>query len=1072
MKLTFNGVSSESHSLLVTNVKRGVLPPKSAQMLSVPGKPGTYFFRTDTDVAAFTVSLDLIGEPTLADFEARKRKIAEWLDVEEPAPLVFDYEPELTYYAIPDGSFDLERLGTYGSFDVTFIAPDPYAHGVEKSGTVARVYPIFSRDGGIRYRDDGSEVTADYPWYQSGKFDEAVLVEEGTENLLTSASSPIAEELSVTPGADYTLSLIGTNSSAKIEHKRTEPIANTSLEKEGEDYTGLIDTNWSSGTLSNVVAVSDGTYSSGILQLAKSGTDFSEKDSTFEGTYENTEFAGDRLVIKMPAWDYRDFMGNLSLWNGGSTAGASVMREGDTTFIRITSTTGATGIDKRPEVSFTNGFTLDMRVRSNSETTFYISDGNVGFIDTIPNTNNEWAWVRIAIANSTNGAIYQNGQLLKTISSRSYTTRRVMLGYSSGTAGKVIDIDAVYYVYANHGAPPDSNIYSGNYYSGEFDISNVGLAKAASYTPTIDEGLNWSGDPGTIDIKFQLGTFDGTSTTWSGTWSDTIPVQKGDDLSDKRLKYWVHMETRDSGESPQLFDLTMSITSGYHTSGYRESPVTNPSRVVKAAEARQEYFGDLPEGTSVKLETQYSLDGGTTWSEWAETENGGQIPGITQNTDLSNARFKYKFILSTTDVAVTPSLDRSVYTFTTGYKPSQTFTIPAYSVGSIGVVASSSVTWTETTPASTEIKVESSLDGETWTAVENGGELLPAGTDLSGKSLYLRYTLSTSDTRYTPMMGSALTWAIAQQESSRIIPATDTLVLTPSNVDRWQLEAKQYATGWHAYGTPRNAETLRYKSDILNSAEGTIELWAQEKDGSNMRYLFDLEDVFSAYQLDGKYVVVFGQQTLEADAPADGWHHVAIRWSRRDVALFLDGNLAAGTSLASDISIPSSSWLYIGCRSDGTTQWNALIDDLMFSNVARSNDEIMTHATSGAPMPSDEQTALKVSFDGTLAPDTTQGGIKNEGTAPTYPVITIAIADRMPYLRISNGADYVYIEREFSEGDIVEIDCERALATVNGARVPVSLDSNFFPLRKGAINLVLDPVGMADVSIRFVERWK
>src|SRR5690606_40462473 len=62
----------------------------------------------------------------------------------------------------------------------------------------------------------------------------------------------------------------------------------------------------------------------------------------------------------------------------------------------------------------------------------------------------------------------------------------------------------------------------------------------------------------------------------------------------------------------------------------------------------------VPAETSIKVETQLSFDGGSTWEDYEEATNGKGIPGINQQTDLSNALLRYKAILTTNDDTVTP----------------------------------------------------------------------------------------------------------------------------------------------------------------------------------------------------------------------------------------------------------------------------------------------------------------------------------------------------------------------------------------------------------------------------------
>src|SRR5690606_1237142 len=290
-----------------------------------------------------------------------------------------------------------------------------------------------------------------------------------------------------------------------------------------------------------------------------------------------------------------------------------------------------------------------------------------------------------------------------------------------------------------------------------------------------------------------------------------------------------------------------------------------------------------------------------------------------------------------TDTSVTPSVDSLSISLTSGYKPSQTFTLTPIDVSSIGEVAGSFLSWTEDKPDGTDVVVETSIDGANWTTVTNEGEPIPEGTDLTGNDFYVRYTLSTSDTSIAPTMQS-LEWRIAQAEPGLIRPATGTVVLTPSGAELWQLEHKPYATGWHVTGEAREPEPLRVlRADALVDEEGTVELWAQE-DGRTMhpRYLFETSGkTFAFYRdTDGTYVVtVKGAPVVTSEMPSEGWHRWSVRWNGTKVDLFRDGTLRASAELGEPFSLIEAPYLFIGCDSDGDNQFNALIDDLALSRV-------------------------------------------------------------------------------------------------------------------------------------------
>lgn len=91
--------------------------------------------------------------------------------------------------------------------------------------------------------------------------------------------------------------------------------------------------------------------------------------------------------------------------------------------------------------------------------------------------------------------------------------------------------------------------------------------------------------------------------------------------------------------------------------GMRISPVYDISQVKIASGSSISWTATTPSGTGVAIESNLSLDGGSTWLGWKQCTNGGQIPDIAPGMDLSNARLQIREKLTTSDVTVTPSLD-------------------------------------------------------------------------------------------------------------------------------------------------------------------------------------------------------------------------------------------------------------------------------------------------------------------------------------------------------------------------------------------------------------------------------
>lgn len=86
------------------------------------------------------------------------------------------------------------------------------------------------------------------------------------------------------------------------------------------------------------------------------------------------------------------------------------------------------------------------------------------------------------------------------------------------------------------------------------------------------------------------------------------------------------------------------------------------------------------------------------------------------------------------------------------YEASGTGISPALNVGAITNVAFSYISWGFTLPANTTLNVAVSFDQTTWTTATNAAAIpiISSGDNLTGKNLYVRATLTTSDTSITP----------------------------------------------------------------------------------------------------------------------------------------------------------------------------------------------------------------------------------------------------------------------------------------------------------------------------------
>ncbi|OOR57501.1 phage tail protein [Bacillus mycoides] len=108
--------------------KRPTWAPLKRNLLSVPGYPGARLLNTQTEIRVLSIPVGIIV-PDGGDLELLKEEIANWLITDQPAELTFDVEPNRTYLAVVDDSFDPDEFVTLGQGVIKFICPMPYKLG-------------------------------------------------------------------------------------------------------------------------------------------------------------------------------------------------------------------------------------------------------------------------------------------------------------------------------------------------------------------------------------------------------------------------------------------------------------------------------------------------------------------------------------------------------------------------------------------------------------------------------------------------------------------------------------------------------------------------------------------------------------------------------------------------------------------------------------------------------------------------------------------------------------------------------------------------------------------------------
>lgn len=131
--LRFNSVKKD-YIICERGKRRSAFAPIRRNLLTVPGMAGAYLEGTETEVRIIEQPIVINGKDR---FDVRKLEedLSDWLFTEQSAELIFDDEPDRTYYAVVDGSLDIEDIVRFGKGTITFICPDPYKYGQKKSIT-------------------------------------------------------------------------------------------------------------------------------------------------------------------------------------------------------------------------------------------------------------------------------------------------------------------------------------------------------------------------------------------------------------------------------------------------------------------------------------------------------------------------------------------------------------------------------------------------------------------------------------------------------------------------------------------------------------------------------------------------------------------------------------------------------------------------------------------------------------------------------------------------------------------------------------------------------------------------
>ncbi|MCY8345051.1 phage tail family protein [Bacillus haynesii] len=160
MSFTFNGISKDFVHVSI-DTERPMWAPIEWEIVEIPGRPGGYARRKKVKPRPLNIHMTI---KDVDDLQKAKEEVAEWLITDKPAPLVMPDEPDRTYYAVLDGTGQLDEFYKFGKGTITFTCPDPYKHGAEQS------FDISSRADGVNLVKNGdfSDGLANWRTWQSG----------------------------------------------------------------------------------------------------------------------------------------------------------------------------------------------------------------------------------------------------------------------------------------------------------------------------------------------------------------------------------------------------------------------------------------------------------------------------------------------------------------------------------------------------------------------------------------------------------------------------------------------------------------------------------------------------------------------------------------------------------------------------------------------------------------------------------------------------------------------------------------------------------------------------------------
>ena len=133
-KVSFGGRNLSPY-ILVTDVKRQVVPKRRITQTQIPGMDGALVSSVELDAMEVTVTC-CIKRRLMREVSEARRALASLLSSKEPAPLVLPDEPDLYLMALYEGGAEPSALSRVPDVDLVFLCPEPVAYGRRRRATV------------------------------------------------------------------------------------------------------------------------------------------------------------------------------------------------------------------------------------------------------------------------------------------------------------------------------------------------------------------------------------------------------------------------------------------------------------------------------------------------------------------------------------------------------------------------------------------------------------------------------------------------------------------------------------------------------------------------------------------------------------------------------------------------------------------------------------------------------------------------------------------------------------------------------------------------------------------------